>query len=100
MTKPRPSRPIPAGDPANRARVIESSLKCYEQAWLGWIPILGMVYCVTSLVWAFRARRESGGAWNPATGYRTAGLWIAGTSFLVWLCLDGLLLFAILQSLR
>lgn len=98
--KPRVLTPIPAGDPAVRARVIDHSMRCYEQSWLGWIPILGMIYCVTSLFWAFRARRESHGCWNPATGYRTAGVWIAGAAFLVWLCLDGLLLFAILQSIQ
>ena len=97
---PPASSPIPTGDPASRARAIESSLKCYEQAWLGWIPILGMVYCVTSLFWAFRARRDARGCWNPASRYRTAGVWISGAAFLGWLCLDGLLLYAILQSVR
>lgn len=86
-------------DPAARAEMITHSLRAYEHAWLGLIPVVGMVFSITALVWASQARREERKMWNPARRYRRAGVWIASIACIVCLVLDALLLVWILSSL-
>lgn len=99
MTAPE-STPSPGDDPAERAVVITQSLKAYGHAWLGFIPVVGMVFCVTALIWAWQASRSEGRDWNPARRYRRAAAWIAGLACLLWLILDSALLMVLLNRLR
>ncbi|MBN8246991.1 MAG: hypothetical protein J0L84_06050 [Verrucomicrobia bacterium] len=89
----------PAGDPAVRARAMVHSMRAYGLAWLGWLPLVGVIFCVHSLRTSARARREIAGHWNPAGGYLKAASWIARTALLVWVVVLGLVLLAILGSL-
>lgn len=93
------ARPLPEGEPEKRAAMMVQSLRAFTHSWLGLIPVVGMVFSVTALVWAFQAGRAEREMWNPARRYRRAGVWIAGIASAVWLVVDSLLLLAIVNSL-
>lgn len=98
MSEPDSTLPSP-DDPAARAELIVQSLRAYAHAWLGLIPVVGMVFSVTALVWASQAARGERTLWNPARRYRRAGAWIASIACIVWLVADALLLLWILSRL-
>lgn len=71
--------------PAQRIRIIESSLKSFTISWFSLVPLVGLLFALWSLDSYSVARKESVGGWNPARSYLMAAFYISCTGIVLWL---------------
>ncbi len=72
-----PSAAVPASEATTRRiAVIEESLRTFLFAWFGLVPLAGFPFALLSVIRGLRAGRHAAGLWNPAEGYRRAGVWL------------------------
>ena len=63
--------------PAEKISVIKSSLRCLGCGIASWVPLIGLPFAASALVWYWKAGRISRGEWNPANHYRIWGFVLA-----------------------
>jgi hypothetical protein len=72
----------PAGPPAERISLIQTSLRSFGFSLAGLIPVIGFPFALAAVVLTHRARKMAAG-WNPAEGYLKAAGWLGPLSFLI-----------------
>lgn len=72
-----------SGNPADRIRLIEGSLRCFTYSLIGLIPLLGVLMAFSALLSGIKLRTRSRGVWNPARLYLYMGLAFATLGLLV-----------------
>ena len=86
------------GSPAlSKARMLESSLRCFALGWFSLVPLLGLPAAIAALGISWRARASHKGLWNAAHRYLVAGHLMALVGLLVS---TGVILLAIAAAME
>jgi prolipoprotein diacylglyceryltransferase len=72
-------------NPAQRIRIIDSSIESFAISWLGLIPVIGIIFAFWALNSCSVVRKELAGSWNPAGRYLNAAFFIACAGLVLWL---------------
>lgn len=71
------------GNPDDRIRLIEGSLRCFAYSLIGLIPLLGVLMAFSALLSGIKLRARSRAMWNPARRYLDMGLAFASLGLIV-----------------
>jgi hypothetical protein len=85
---------------AERADVIERSLRCFTYGWCSFIPVIGVAMFVLAVLSFQKARILNSGEWNPAVRYLHWGMLLALVGGFVSILAFGLMIFGFLNSIK
>lgn len=77
--------------PLVRVRMIRQSLACFAWGCLGLVPGLGLLFALRAWMRSAAVLHAERSTWNPARGYRVAGVTLARAGILLHVVAIGLL---------
>ncbi|MDB6025073.1 MAG: hypothetical protein JWM68_1296 [Verrucomicrobiales bacterium] len=84
--------------PEERIYIIQESMRCFVYSLCGFVPLVGILPAILSIVFYRRARIATGMDWNPARTYLRWGIVLAWFNLIVEVIILTVVIIAIVAA--